>query len=165
MPSGTKIISAVSSGVSPWAKTVKINVVQLDGAPKRYCLKASILSTFADGRFRLECQALCEGEYESQLLIEEAVGRGFGPIAWAWGELVLRRRLSPFIEQSSLTGRFGFHCATVCGSMQRTVLWDDKWANSFTHLFKDVIGYDNRVNPPWPEYDRACRITIDLIIP
>ncbi|KAH9434248.1 hypothetical protein MCOR02_006267 [Pyricularia oryzae] len=28
--------------------------------------------------------------------------------------------------------------------MQRTVLWDDKWANSFTHLFKDVIGYDNR---------------------
>ncbi|TLS23923.1 hypothetical protein PpBr36_08241 [Pyricularia pennisetigena] len=181
MPSGTKILSAVSSGVSAWAKTAKINVVQPDGTPKRYFLKAC-----------WSAKALCEGEYESQLVIEEAFGPGFGPRARAWGEfnsggthfyfflsdfhdMDMATAPEPFsfvdkivaLHQSSKspTGKFGFHCATVCGSMQRTVPWEEKWADSFTHLLKDVITYDNRVNPPWPEYDRACRIIIDRVIP
>jgi protein-ribulosamine 3-kinase len=49
--------------------------------------------------------------------------------------------------------------------MKRTVTWEDKWADSFTHLLKDVIKYDNLVNPAWPEYDRACQIIIDKVIP
>jgi len=39
MPAGTKIVSAVSSGVSAWAKTGKVAVVQPDGSPKIYFLK------------------------------------------------------------------------------------------------------------------------------
>jgi len=65
----------------------------------------------------------------------------------------------------SPNGKFGFHCSTVCGSMQRTVPWEDKWADSFTHLLKDVIKYDNLVNPLWPEYDSACQTIIEKVIP
>lgn len=43
MPSGTKIVSAVSSGVSAWAKTAKVTVTQPDGSPKRYFLKVRLL--------------------------------------------------------------------------------------------------------------------------
>lgn len=66
---------------------------------------------------------------------------------------------------SSPTGKFGFHCPTVCGSIPRTAILNHRWANSFTYLLRDVLKYDNAVNPPWPEFDRACTIIIDKVIP
>ncbi|ORY56950.1 Fructosamine kinase-domain-containing protein [Pseudomassariella vexata] len=183
MPLGTKVLSAVSSGVSVWAKTAKISVMEPDGSPKRYFLKV------ASG---WSAKALVEGEYESQNAIEEAVGPGFGPKARGWGEfdvggthhyfflgdfhdldMATAPEPAQFVEKiaqldqngRSPNGKFGFHCPTVCGMMQRTVPWEEKWADSFTHLLKDVIRCDNDANPPWPEYDVVCQITIDKVIP
>ncbi|KAL8672954.1 MAG: hypothetical protein Q9224_007544 [Gallowayella concinna] len=60
---------------------------------------------------------------------------------------------------------FGFPIPTVCGKMERTVIWEQSWAKSFTHQLKDVIRYDNATNGPWLEYDAACQQLIDVVIP
>lgn len=39
MPSGTKVVSSDSCGVSAWTKTAKVSVVLSDRAPKRYFVK------------------------------------------------------------------------------------------------------------------------------
>ncbi|KAF7550707.1 hypothetical protein G7046_g7935 [Stylonectria norvegica] len=183
MPDGTKIVSAVSSGVSAWAKTAKVTVKQPDGSPIRYFLKVAC---------GWSAKALCEGEYESQLVIEATVGPGFGPRARSWGvyeshgtqyyfflgdfhdmDMNTAPEPAPFVEKiaqlhqsgKSPNGQFGFHCATVCGQFQRTVPWETTWAASFTHLLGDVHRYDNLVNPHWPEYDRAYKLMIDKVIP
>ena len=48
---------------------------------------------------------------------------------------------------------------------ERTVIWEESWAKSFTLQLKDVIKYDNETNGPWPEYDAACKQLIDVAIP
>ena len=45
MPSGTKIVSAESYGISTWTKTAKVSVVLSDRTPKRYFLKVSSLES------------------------------------------------------------------------------------------------------------------------
>jgi len=67
MPEGTKIISAISSGVSAWARTAKVAVNQPDGSRKNYFLKVQCMSLtwvrvllqllISTGRFRLERQS------------------------------------------------------------------------------------------------------------
>jgi len=66
---------------------------------------------------------------------------------------------------TSPNGMFGFPVSTVCGKMERTVVWEKSWAKSFTHQLKDVIRFDNETNGPWPEYDAACKQLIDVAIP
>lgn len=66
---------------------------------------------------------------------------------------------------TSPNGMFGFPVPTVCGKMERTVIWEKSWAKSFTHQLKDVVKYDNETNGPWPEYDAACKQLIDVVIP
>lgn len=65
----------------------------------------------------------------------------------------------------SPTGKFGFPVSTVCGIMERTVTWEDSWAESFSHQLKDVIKYDNETNGFWPEFDAACNQLIGVVIP
>lgn len=66
---------------------------------------------------------------------------------------------------ASPNGMFGFPVPTVCGRMERTVVWEKSWAKSFTHQLRDVIQYDNETNGPCPEYDAACKQLIDVVIP
>jgi len=65
----------------------------------------------------------------------------------------------------SPNGLFGFPVQTVLGRLKRTTTWERSWAKSFTHQLKDVIGYDNETNGPWPKYDAACKQLIDVVIP
>ena len=65
----------------------------------------------------------------------------------------------------SPNGMFGFPVPTVCGRMERTVIWEKSWAHSFTHQLKDVIKYDNETNGPWAEYDAACKQLTEVVIP
>ena len=41
LPNGSKVISIVPSGASPWVKTVKMNVRLTDGSTKPYFMKVS----------------------------------------------------------------------------------------------------------------------------
>jgi fructosamine-3-kinase len=66
---------------------------------------------------------------------------------------------------TSPNGMFGYPIPTVIGKLQRTVTWEKYWADSFSHLLKDAIQYDNEVNSPWPEYDVACKVMFDMVIP
>ncbi|KAK1516551.1 hypothetical protein CABS01_06518 [Colletotrichum abscissum] len=182
MPIGTKVLSAESWGISAWTKTAKICVILPGDTPKRYFLK---LATGKGAR------ALTEGELHSANSINELI-TGFVPKAAGWGmyqqaevavywflgdfhDMELSRAPEPmrFTSQiaelhrrgASPNGMFGFQVATVCGVMVRTVTWEKSWAASFTHQLKDVIKYDNEVNPPWPEYDSACEQLIQKVIP
>jgi hypothetical protein len=42
IPSGTKVVSSESCGVSAWTKTAKVSVILPDGSPKRYFLKVRL---------------------------------------------------------------------------------------------------------------------------
>lgn len=136
-------------------------------------------------------RALAEGEFHSASAINALVPR-FVPKAAGWGEyhngesqvyffigdfhdMDLSAAPEPvhFTSQiaelhrrgTSPNGMFGFPVPTVCGKMERTVIWEKSWAKSFTHQLKDVIKYDNETNGPWPEYDAACKQLIDVVIP
>ena len=134
---------------------------------------------------------MTEGEYHSASAIAALVP-GLVPKATGWGEFQSSESqvffflgdfhdmdfsVAPepvhFMSQiaelhrkgTSPNGMFGFSVATVCGRMERTVTWEKSWAKSFTHQLKDVIGYDNAANGPWPEYDVACKQLIHVVIP
>ncbi|XXH00574.1 hypothetical protein Hte_006922 [Hypoxylon texense] len=181
MPSGTRVVSAESSGVSAWAKIAKVSVLLLDGSPKNYLLKC------ATGR---GSQAVTQGEYYSALTINEAL-HGFVPKPVGWGEYYngeslvffflgdfhkmnlsiapepasFMSKIAELHRNTSRNGMFGFHVPTACGKMERTVTWEESWAKSFIRQLKDVIKYDNETNGPWPEYDAACKQLIDAVIP
>ena len=44
MPTGAKIVSAESCGISAWTKTAKVSVILPDGSLKRYFVKVSFCS-------------------------------------------------------------------------------------------------------------------------
>ncbi|KAI1480224.1 Fructosamine kinase-domain-containing protein [Daldinia eschscholtzii] len=182
MPSGTRIISAESSGISAWTKTAKVSVMLPDGSPKSYFLKR------ATGQ---GARPLVEGEFHSANAINDVV-TGLVPKATGWGEyqecgssvyfflgdfhdmdFSMAPEPEAFMSKiaelhrrgTSPNGMFGYPVPTVCGKMERTVTWEKSWAMSFTHQLKDVIKYDNDTNGPWPEYDAACKQLIDVVIP
>ncbi|KAI1772814.1 Fructosamine kinase-domain-containing protein [Hypoxylon cercidicola] len=181
MPSGTRIVSAESSGVSTWTKIARVSVILPDGSPKKYFLKC------ATGQ---SARAMVEGEFHSASTINEALS-GFVPKPFGWGRyhndgsLVyfflgdfhdmdlsiapdpenFMSKIAKLHQSTSANGMFGFHVPTVCGKMERTVTWEESWAKSFTHQLKDVIRYDNETNGPWPEYDAACKQLINVVIP
>ena len=136
-------------------------------------------------------RALAEGEFHSASAIDDLVP-GLVPKAAGWGEyhngesqlyfflgdfhdMDLSAAPEPvhFTSQiaelhrrgTSPNGMFGFLVPTVCGRMERTVIWEKSWAKSFTHQLKDVIKYDNETNGNWSEYDAACKQLIDVAIP
>ncbi|KAH9904667.1 Fructosamine kinase-domain-containing protein [Xylariomycetidae sp. FL2044] len=182
MPKGTRVVAAQSHGTSSWTKTAKVSVELLDGSPKRYFLKC------ASGQGAL---AVAQGEFHSASSIN-AVVPDLVPKAFAWGEYPsgetpiyfflgdfrdMQVAAAPDPEQfmariadlhrkgASPNGMFGYPVTTACGKMERTVKWEESWAESFTHQLKDVIRYDNETNGRWPEYDAACRQVIDGVIP
>lgn len=65
----------------------------------------------------------------------------------------------------SPNGMFGFPVPTGGGVLEHQGTWESSWAAQFTHQFKDLIALDNAVNPPWPEYDAACKQVMDHVIP
>ena len=132
-----------------------------------------------------------EGEFHSASAID-AVVPGLAPKAAGWGQyhngesqvyfflgdchdmdLFAAPEPVHFMSQiaelhrrgTSPNAMFGFSVPTVCGIMERTVIWEKSWAKSFTHQLKDVISYDNETNGPWPEYSAACKQLIDVAIP
>ncbi|KAF7512575.1 hypothetical protein GJ744_000836 [Endocarpon pusillum] len=182
MPRATKVVSAESCGISAWTKTAKVSVILPDGSPKRYFLKC------ATGQ---GAQASAEGEFHSASAIDALVP-GLVPKAAGWGkyqngesqvyfflgdfhhmDLSAAPEPGHFTSQitelhrrgTSPNGMFGFPVPTVCGIMERTVVWERSWARSFTHQLKDVVKYDNETYDPWPEYDAACKQLIDVVIP
>jgi len=66
---------------------------------------------------------------------------------------------------TSPNGMFGFHVPTGGGVLEHQGTWEKSWAAQFTHQFKDLVRLDNEANPPWPEYDAACKQVIDHVIP
>ncbi|KAL8940310.1 MAG: hypothetical protein Q9216_002865 [Gyalolechia sp. 2 TL-2023] len=182
LPEESKIVSANSHGISSWTKTGKLLVVSLNGSSRRYFLKC----TKGPG-----ARALVEGEYHSAFAIDAAVP-GLVPKPAGWGQysdgesqvhfylgefhdmhLAVAPEPEHFISQiaklhqrgTSPNGMFGFPVPTVLGKFQRTVTWERSWAKAFARQLEDVIGYDNEANGPWPEYDRACRQLMDVVIP
>ncbi|KAH6680768.1 Fructosamine kinase-domain-containing protein [Halenospora varia] len=182
MPEGTKVVSAVSYGVSAWTKTGRISVILKDGTRKRY---------FAKYATRKGAQPLVEGEYHSGAAIDALVS-GLVPKPTGWGMFKagvseIHFYLGDFIDLDLATapeptqftsliaelhqkgaspnGMFGFPVATVCGIMERTVEWETSWAKSFANQLKDVIKYDNETNGNWPEYDAACEQLLEVVIP
>ncbi|KAL8982902.1 MAG: hypothetical protein Q9205_002701 [Flavoplaca limonia] len=182
MPRGTKIVSAASSGISAWTKTAKISVILEDGTRKGYFLEC------ATGQ---GARPLVEGEFHSVSAID-AVVPGLVPKAAGWGqydngetqeyfflgdfhdmdfsaapdpEYLMSQIADLHRKGMSPNGLFGFPIPTVCGKMERTVIWEKSWAKSFTHQLKDVIKYDNETNGQWLEYDAACQQLIDGVIP
>lgn len=182
MPTGTKVVSAESWGISAWTKTAKVTVALPDESLKRYFLK---LATGKGAR------ALTEGEFHSANAINNLI-TGFVPKAAGWGQyqqgesqvywflgdfhdMELSRAPDPMLftakiaelhqKGASPNGMFGFQVPTVCGVMERTVTWERSWAVSFTHQLKDVIRYDNEANNAWPAYDAACKQLLDKVIP
>ncbi|KAI4209155.1 MAG: hypothetical protein LQ351_007871 [Letrouitia transgressa] len=136
-------------------------------------------------------RALVEGEFHSATAID-AVISPLVPKAAGWGEYLsgesqiyfflgdyhdMDFSIAPepvqFTSQIaelhkkgvSPNGMFGFPVPTVCGIMERTVVWEKSWAKSFGHQLQDVIRYDNETNGSWPEYDKACKQVIDVVIP
>jgi protein-ribulosamine 3-kinase len=63
------------------------------------------------------------------------------------------------------TGKFGFGVPTALRKVERTVVWEERWARCFANLLKDVIRYDGEVNGMWPEYDAACNQLLEGVIP
>lgn len=137
-------------------------------------------------------RTLAWGEHHSAVAIE-AVVPGFGPKPVGKGEyyddtgthvyfylqdyhvLDLNSPPDP-VELASMVaelhrngtspyGMFGYPVPTGGGILERTVTWEKSWADQFTHQLKDVIKLDNEANPPWPEYDAACKQVIDHVIP
>ncbi|ROW06754.1 hypothetical protein VMCG_04188 [Cytospora schulzeri] len=182
MPTGTKVISAESSGISAWTKTAKVSVILPDESRTRYFLKC------ATGQ---GARALVEGEFYSATNINKIVP-GFVPEAIGWGEYRHEDRKVYFFlgvfhdmdfstppepekfvsfltklhkRGKSPNGMFGYPVSVVCGRMERTVKWEKSWANSFANQLKDVIRYDNETNGPWVEYDAACKQLIEVVIP
>ncbi|CAO1606379.1 hypothetical protein XANCAGTX0491_009877 [Xanthoria calcicola] len=182
MPRGTAIASAESCGISTWTRTAKISVILEDGSRKRYFLKC------ATGQ---GARPLVEGEFHSASAID-AVVQGLVPKPAGWGEYdngetqvyfflgdfhdidfsaapdaehLMSRIADLHRRGKSPTGLFGFPIPTVCGKMERTVIWEKSWAKSFTHQLKDVIKYDSETNGQWVEYDAACQQLIDGVIP
>lgn len=182
MPTGTKILSAESSGISALTKTAKVSVILPDGTPSRFFLKC------VSGQ---GAKALAEGEFYSASDINRVV-KGLVPTPIGWGQypngdttvyfflgafhdmdlstppepeefIALVTRLHS--KGASPNGMFGYPVPTVCGKMERTVTWEESWAKSFTNQLLDVIKYDNETNGPWPEYDSACKQLIDVVIP
>lgn len=134
---------------------------------------------------------MAEGEFHSASAVN-AVVPGLVPEPVGWGEYhVLEKKYYFFIgdfhdmdlsvapdpvkfstwladlhrKSTSPNGMFGFHVPTVIGKMERAVIWERSWAASFTHQLRDVIGYDNQTNGPWPEYDSACEQLMKVVIP
>lgn len=134
---------------------------------------------------------MAEGEYHSTIAID-AIIPGSVPKAVGWGvynasSVKTYFYLGDFVDMDldaapepielttqiaelhrkgkSPNGLFGFPVATVCGRMQRTVKWEESWANSFANQLKDVIKYDNETNGVWPEFDAACKQLLDNVIP
>ncbi|KAL4963062.1 Fructosamine kinase-domain-containing protein [Aspergillus stella-maris] len=182
MPSGTQVISCESSGASAWTKTGKVTVRLPDGSRKRYFLKV------ASGR---GAQSLVKGEYHSASAIE-AVVSDFVPSPVGYGEyhngesqvyfflgnfhdFDLRTPPDPetfsekiaqlHLNSKSPTGKFGFPVTTVCGVFERTVKWEESWAECYANLLSDVIRYDKETNGPWPEFEAACDRTVNFVIP
>ncbi|KAL8684399.1 MAG: hypothetical protein Q9224_006378, partial [Gallowayella concinna] len=136
-------------------------------------------------------RAVVEGEFHSASAID-AVVPGLVPKAAGWGsyddgekqvyfflgdfhdmdfsaapdpESFIPRIAHLHRNGKSPNDMFGFPVPTACGKMERTVIWEQSWAKSFTHQLKDVIRYDNATNGPWLEYDAACQQLIDGVIP
>lgn len=153
-----------------------------DGTPSRYFLKC------ASGK---GAHALTQGEFHSATNINSIVG-GLVPKPVGHGEYQDGQKTvyfflcafhdldfstppepAGFISSivklheggKSPTGMFGYPVPVVCGKMERTVKWEQSWAESYVHQLKDVIRYDNEINGPWPKYDAACKQLIDVGIP
>lgn len=134
---------------------------------------------------------MAEGEFQSASAVN-AVVPGLVPEPAGWGEYDLREKKYYFFigayhnmdlsgvpdpvkfaarvadlhrKGTSPNGMFGFQVPTVIGKMERTVTWERSWVASFTHLLRDVIGYDNQTNGPWTNYDAACEQVIEVVIP
>ncbi|KAI8630208.1 Fructosamine kinase-domain-containing protein [Xylariaceae sp. FL1651] len=182
MPKGTRVISAESSGISAWTKTAKVTVIWSDGHRQQYFLKCSTGDS---------SRALAEGEYHSAAAMNRVIA-GFVPKPIGWGkyenegeevhfflgvfhdmDFSTAPEPADFVAKiadihrngTSPNGMFGYPVPTVIGRMQRTVTWEKSWAASFTYQLKDVIGYDNETNGPWPELEAACNQLIDKVIP
>ncbi|KAK6063190.1 hypothetical protein SCUP515_12630 [Seiridium cupressi] len=182
LPNGTRIISSETCGISAWTKTAKISVVLPDETPKRYFLK------YATGK---GAKPLTEGEYHSAIdinnvisgLVPKPAGRG----EYHNGETQVYFFLGDYHDMDfsvppepaefmgkiaelhekgvAPNGLFGYHVPTAIGILERTVVWEQSWAKSFTHQLKDAVRWDNETNGPWPEYDDACQQLFDVVIP
>ncbi|KAK6842885.1 Altered inheritance of mitochondria protein 32 [Apiospora arundinis] len=183
LPTGTKVISAESWGLSAWTKTAKVTTKLPDGQERRYFLKC------ATGKL---ASIHMWGEHYSAGIIASHVP-DFGPKPVGKGEYYdeMGKHVYFYImeyhdmdQQSppdpaelagqiaelhssvvSPNGLFGYPLVTGRGTLDRTEHWDRSWAVQFTHLLKDLIELDNTQNGPWPEYDDACKQLIDHVIP
>ena len=79
---------------------------------------------------------------------------------------IFAARVAEFHENGkSPTGMFGFPVPTTIGIMERTVVWQKSWSDSFLLQLKDVISYDNETNGPWPELEAALNQLMQFVIP
>lgn len=68
-------------------------------------------------------------------------------------------------QGASPNGMFGFPVSTVCGKTERVVTWEKSWGKLYARQLKLLIKKDNVTNGHWPEFDAACRQTINKVIP
>jgi protein-ribulosamine 3-kinase len=74
------------------------------------------------------------------------------------------RKLAEMHRVTSPNVKFGFPVPIVIGRLQKTDVWEESWARSFTHLLDDVMQYDREANGVWPELDAAYKQLVDVVI-
>ncbi|KAI8949376.1 Fructosamine kinase-domain-containing protein [Xylaria longipes] len=183
---GTIVISAHNYGMSLWGQTARIVAEVPGGARKNYFLKTIKLGE--TGRLMME------GEFESLKAIH-SVSPDLAPQPYAWGKfkdgaslgddtyfllaqfrevgeqppnpLKFTARLAEFHKKSkSPTGKFGFHITTCHAKLpQATDCWEDSWEALYKKQLAQMIRLDEEKHGEWPEFQKVCKLVLDIVIP
>ncbi|RYC62872.1 hypothetical protein CHU98_g3310 [Xylaria longipes] len=137
---------------------------------------------------------MMEGEFESLKAIH-SVSPDLAPQPYAWGKfkdgaslgddtyfllaqfrevgeqppnpLKFTARLAEFHKKSkSPTGKFGFHITTCHAKLpQATDCWEDSWEALYKKQLAQMIRLDEEKHGEWPEFQKVCKLVLDIVIP
>ncbi|KAI0097687.1 Fructosamine kinase-domain-containing protein [Nemania sp. FL0031] len=183
---GTVVISARHYGRSLWGETAKIVAKLPGGDTESYFLKT--ISRGETGRLMIQ------GEFESLKAIHN-VSPELVPLPYTWGKFdkpaslsgdtyfllmqfrevgeqppdpeIFTARLADFHKKSkSPTGKFGFHVTSYHATLpQITDCWEDSWEVLYKKQLEHMIRLDEEKHGAWPDFQKVCKLTLEVIIP
>ncbi|KAH7313913.1 Fructosamine kinase-domain-containing protein [Stachybotrys elegans] len=179
LPDFDSVAGVSYCGMSAWAKTYKITIVNTGGGQAEFFMK---VSTGYHGREALK------GEYISTMTIHTAVP-SFCPKPLAWGTFdsdpeahfyvckfyyfyqglpdpeSFCEKLARLHGTESPNGKFGFECTTYNGSLPQDNTWHDSWERFFVNGLHHVLRLREERGGPEPELDAVLPPLFEKVIP